>query len=161
MEINQVTMDSFHIRRADVSDADELSRLAYASKAYWGYDDRFMMNAKPFLEITPEHIQQTDVYILELGEGIAGFYSLQLEGQESELVWLFVHPAFIGKGIGSLLWGHLAQIAAARDVQSMYIVSDPNAESFYLAKGANRVGAKPSLVDPSIAMPWLRYDWHS
>ncbi|WP_127533767.1 GNAT family N-acetyltransferase [Paenibacillus kobensis] len=158
MENDQRTADGSYIRRAIEGDAEELSRIAYASKAYWGYDDQYMISAKPFLTITSEHIHRNEVYVQERSDGIAGFYSLRLEGRESELVWLFVRPSFIGKGMGSLLWNHLVHLADSCGAQRMYIVSDPNAERFYLARGASRVGTKPSLVDPSIAMPWLRYD---
>ena len=51
------------------------------SKAYWGYDDSFLTDARRELEFQPEKFQPDfHVYLLENGEGILGFYSLLPNG---------------------------------------------------------------------------------
>ncbi len=57
---------------------------------------------------------------------------------------MFVDPQAIGQGIGRLLFEHT--IAVGRDLgfTQVTIDADPNAEPFYRAMGAVRIGDVPS-----------------
>ena len=73
------------------------------------------------------------------GEPI-GFYALTGEGRELELHHLWVLPAWIGSGIGRLLFEHAMDRSASRGASIVEIEADPNAEGFYVRMGARLVG---------------------
>ena len=90
--------------------------------------------------------------------GIAGYYRLLLgEEGSAELVALFVEPAAIGTGVGRQLWEHAVATARALDVIALLIQSDPYAEGFYRAMGAQWIGESQSTVIPGRMLPLLRY----
>ncbi len=61
--------------------------------------------------------------------------------REAELGWLFVDPDAIGSGVGRALLGAALARAAERGLDTLELDSDPQAELFYLAHGAERIGA--------------------
>jgi GNAT superfamily N-acetyltransferase len=69
---------------------------------------------------------------------------------------LFVEPDAIGTGVGRLLIEHVCRRAAGEGMTSLSIDADPNAEAFYLAMGAVRVGESPSQSIPGRLLPQLR-----
>ena len=73
------------------------------------------------------------------GEPI-GFYALSGTGHEVELEHLWVSTAWIGSGVGRLLFEHAMDSATSRGARHVEIEADPNAEGFYLRMGARRVG---------------------
>lgn len=154
MNLNSINIK---IRKAEPREAELLSTLAYESKAFWGYPIDFMEKARKYLCVTEEEIFKEDVYVLEKNRKISGFYHCRFLDEESELVWLFIHPSEIGKGLGKKLWSHILELAKIRGVKYFFIHSDPNAEKFYLANGAVSMGTKSSKVDLIISMPWLRF----
>jgi GNAT superfamily N-acetyltransferase len=101
--------------RASPGDADALTRIAFASKQYWGYPERWISRW-------------------------SGFYALSGAGYELELEHLWVMPAWIGSGVGRLLFEHAMDRATSRGAKHVEIEADPNAEGFYLRMGARRTG---------------------
>ncbi|HEX9697602.1 MAG TPA: GNAT family N-acetyltransferase [Actinomycetota bacterium] len=139
------------IRPAAPGDAATLTALAMRSKAHWGYDDAFMEACRPSLAIHATCVQPT--FVATDGGTVAGFY--QLDG--NEVGAFFVDPPFIGRGVGRALWEHVLSEARTRGLSSVEVLSDPNAEGFYLAMGAERVGEAPSDVfGPDRMLPLLR-----
>jgi GNAT superfamily N-acetyltransferase len=57
---------------------------------------------------------------------------------------LWVDPVAIGSGVGRRLFDHAVVTAAGLGLTSLLIESDPNAEGFYLAMGAERIGERDS-----------------
>jgi len=57
---------------------------------------------------------------------------------------LWLYPRLIGRGIGRRLFEHALLTARELGFESLLIESDPNAEGFYLAMGAMRVGERRS-----------------
>jgi GNAT superfamily N-acetyltransferase len=128
------------IRRATGRDAEALTLIAFAAKRYWGYPERWIEHWSGTLTIAPEFVRDNVVYAaLSDGEPFA-FYALTWTGDRSELDHLWVSPAWIGSGIGRLLFKHAMHEAASRGSRSVEIEADPNAEGFYLRMGARRVG---------------------
>ena len=141
------------IRKAVLKDSKQLSELAYKSKAHWGYSEEFLEKCKHELAVTEEHIEQDYVYVLEDGSQIIGFYSLILNPQRLEA--FFVDPTYIGKGMGTKLWEDMINRAEELQMDEFVIESDPNAEGFYLRKGAQRIGEIPSTLFSGRALPKL------
>lgn len=138
-----------HIRPARVEEAAALTELAMRSKAHWGYDDAFLAACRDELTIGPEHIARVDVADLD-GE-VVGMVRLEHETIED----MFVDPHAIGTGVGRVLFRHVVRRAAAEGMTRLLIDADPNAEGFYAAMGAVRIGESPSGSIPGRMLPQL------
>jgi predicted N-acetyltransferase YhbS len=128
------------IRRARARDARELSRIAYAAKAYWGYPEIWLRLWHHDLTLTPSFIAEHDVFCALRDGWIVGFYALSRDGPAFELEHLWVDPDDIGSGIGTRLFRDAVERVRAAGGTGLRIVSDPNAEGFYCRMGARRVG---------------------
>lgn len=152
------------VRAAENRDADALSALAYRSKAHWGYDENFMQVAKQLLTITPIMTMLQALFLAEADEGIVGFYGLRAWHDEPEieksveLDYLFIEPAFIGKGVGKVLFAHAVKVATAMGYRTMVIVADPNAEAFYNKMGAVTFAGRSSELAENRVLPLMRYE---
>ena len=141
---------SIAIRRARPEDVDTLTALALRSKAHWGYEQELLELWRPDLEVDPEDLKQGCVLAAIDAEVIVGFCTVLptatrlREPGRGELEALFVDPGWIGRGIGRQLMSEACELASARGLTSLEIWADPNAEAFYRAIGAVRVGSVSS-----------------
>jgi GNAT superfamily N-acetyltransferase len=149
------------IRRARVDEAASLTDLALRSKAYWGYDEDFIDACRTDLTLTSDYLANNPVFVAESESQLEAFYSLKQAGAEVELDYLHVEPTATRGGFGRVLFEHAVSQAAALGYTRMLIDSDPNAEGFYLAMGAERVGEVESPVRPGRMMPRLVYSLRS
>lgn len=146
--------ESTTIRPARLDDAAELSVLAMRSKACWGYSREFMEACRAELTYDAPYLEQHEVYVLESGSRIIGFYSLErLPDSALELGALFVEPGDIGKGYGRLLVEHSLGKAREAGATRIVIQGDPNARGFYLAMGATLAGETESRSIPGRMLP--------
>lgn len=145
------------IRRAISEDVEKLSALALSAKAHWGYAPDQLQAWRPSLEVSVESLSAHPTFVGELDGDVIGFYSLIPSNEAWELDNLWVLPRFIRKGCGHRLLVHAAQTAAEGGATSITIDSDPNAEPFYLACGATRIGvtAAPIVGEPTRVRPQL------
>jgi GNAT superfamily N-acetyltransferase len=72
---------------------------------------------------------------------------------------LFVEPAFIGRGIGGLLWRHAVDLAKTIGAKSLVFGADPHARPFYEHVGAVVEGYNLSTIVPGRKTPRMRYQW--
>ncbi len=151
-------MDSpFIIRSTAPSDADQLSKLAFLSKAHWGYPKDWLEAWRADLTITPAMLDSTMGCIAEAGGAIIGFWVREpVESERPTPGWLFVHPDHMGRGVARALWTALRKEAAARGIRHVVIEADPHAMPFYLTLGAEKIGEKESAVIPGRFFPILR-----
>ena len=143
------------IRPAKLSEAEALTSIALLSKGSWGYPDEYLQLWKDELTITAAYIRAHVVWCAEWGGTVVGFYSLTQIAEGLELDFLYLLPDYMGQGVGSALLRHAMEHARAMGVQSLRIVSDPNAEGFYTKHGARRIGMIPSKPDGR-SIPLLR-----
>jgi N-acetylglutamate synthase-like GNAT family acetyltransferase len=146
------------IRRAEPGECTALSELALRSKAHWGYDAGFLAACRAELTVEPADVQRLRVTVAEESGEVVGFYALGGGPPEGELSFLFVEPARIGTGIGTLLWQDCLATAARIGLSRIRIESDPFAEGFYTAVGATRVGDVRSQSIPGRSLPLLSFD---
>lgn len=146
------------MRPAQVEEVAALSALALRSKAHWGYDAAFIDACRDDLMMSGDDIERGLVFVLEDDEHMIGFYALCDAGDEAMLTHLFVEPDRIGRGYGRLLWGHGVESARRLGYAVVTLHSDPQAEDFYRAMGAVRVGVVPSTVFPDRLLPLMRFD---
>lgn len=143
------------VRPAKLGDAEALTSIALLSKGSWGYPDEYLQLWKDELTITGAYIDAHVVWCAEQGGTVVGFYSLTQVAEGLELDFLYLLPDHMGQGVGSALLRHAMEHARAMGVQSLRIVSDPNAEGFYTKHGARRIGMMPSKPDGR-SIPLLR-----
>jgi GNAT superfamily N-acetyltransferase len=146
------------IRRALASEAAALTALAVRSKAHWGYDEAFMAGVMPELALSAERLEASTCFVAVLGETLAGYYVLALEDGEPTLCDLWVDPPAMGQRVGAALVAHMRAEARARGWPVVRIVSDPNAEAFYLKVGARRVGSVASKVLVGRVLPVMEVE---
>ena len=148
------------LRAARPDEAGALSRIAFASKAHWGYDAAFMAACREELTVSEAQIGERDILVAERDGVLLGFGGLcPREDGEPEIWHLFVAPEAMGQGAGRLLTAALIEKARATGVQRLWVESDPNAESFYQACGFRRVGETPSGSIAGRSLPLLVMDF--
>lgn len=146
------------IRHARPTEAGVISALALRSKAHWGHDADFLAACRDELTLTAEDITTSAVYVCDGSSAPAGFYRLLLQDDGvAELDALFVEPAAMGQGVGKRLWRHAVATAAKMGCWEIVLQSDPQAEGFYLAMGAQRAGVSESTVMPGRLLPLMRF----
>ncbi|MDA1570596.1 GNAT family N-acetyltransferase, partial [Bacillus cereus] len=143
------------IRNAKIEDRKILSNIAYKSKAHWGYSPEFLHALKEDLEVTIEDIQNKIVFVVEDNSQLAAFYCLSKEKKKLES--LFVHPNYIGNGLGNLLWNDIIEKARANGITSFTLDSDPNALQFYLKMGAKQIAEIESTLFPNRTFPLMEF----
>lgn len=140
--------DGWLLRAARPEECATLSALALRSKAYWGYDPRFIQACRDELAVSPAGIAAGRVVVLVEAGSPLGFYALDPgeRRDEAELSLLFVEPAAIGRGLGRALWDHAVAKARTQGLRRLKILSDPFALGFYRAVGATLSGKIRSAV---------------
>ncbi|WP_075341220.1 GNAT family N-acetyltransferase [Tenacibaculum agarivorans] len=135
------------IIEAKETEAMILSNIALVSKGYWGYSKELLNTWIEELTVTPEMIRNCSVFTFQVEEKIVGFYVLNPPiGKTIELEMLFLMPDCIGKGIGKQLLLHALHLAKSYECESMNLLADPNALSFYESQGFNVIDRKESSV---------------
>ena len=148
------------LRAAHSNEAGALSRIAFASKAHWGYDADFMAACREELTVSEAHIGERNVLVAERDGVLLGFGGLcAREDGEPEIWHLFVAPEAMGQGAGRLLTEALIDRARASGAPRLWVESEPNAESFYRACGFHRVGETPSGSIAGRSLPLLVMDF--
>jgi GNAT superfamily N-acetyltransferase len=135
-------MPEITILRAEPRDAEALSRVTMASKAHWGYPTDWLEKWAGDLQLTPNYIEEHLVYKAVIAELKAGYYSLIPWDNLAWLDNLFIHPNFMGRGVGRALFEHSLTQCRVLGKTRMQWESDPNASDFYDHMGAHRIGEK-------------------
>ena len=143
------------IRAARCSELGLLNELCLRSKAVWGYDDDFMAECRAELSISVEELEQTDVAVAERDDRIIGVAQVKIEGQDAELLKLFIEPDAIGAGAGRALFDWTCTVARTAGAHNLLIDSDPYAAPFYRRMGARDIGLAPSGSIPGRMLPML------
>lgn len=147
------------IRAARPDEAAALSAIARASKAHWGYEERWLDEWRDDLSLAAERIAANPVFVLESAGERLGFCALAPRGAEWQLEHLWLLPSAIGHGHGRRLFDFAADYAAARGAAALRIDADPYAEPFYLHVGAVRVGeVRADLDDVPRFRPQMRFE---
>lgn len=144
-------------KKAQQTDLEAINQLLRLSKVFWGYDENFMDQFMQKFGVTAQFLQNSITELLYIDDKLAGFYSFTDKDNEFELDNFFLHPNFIGKGVGRKLWQACCNAAKAQGKSEFIIWSDPNAEPFYLAMGCVKIGTKKSPMMPNRHPSILKY----
>lgn len=148
----------YFIKKANPSDSQLLTDLAFRSKLHWGYGREFMDAFKKELQVSEGQIRDTHVYVAyDVSGKPAGFYAFSATPPNGELDFLFIAPEFIGQGCGNMLWQHMLKLAAGLGVKEIIIQSDPNATGFYKKQGAKFWKNIPSQTIKNRTFPVFKY----
>jgi GNAT superfamily N-acetyltransferase len=145
-----------HIRRARPEEAEALRALAHRSKAHWPYSEAFLEAVRPLLELDARDVETSDVWVLEADGQPVGWHRVTLHGERAELEDLWVEPAWIGTGMGRVLFEHAVAIARTHDATRLEWDADPYAEGFYVAMGGQEIGRSPSAAVEGRTLPRMR-----
>jgi N-acetylglutamate synthase-like GNAT family acetyltransferase len=135
------------IRKASTENSDTLTQIAHDAKRHWGYPEHWIKHWESDLTITPEFIENNQVYVAEVDGEIRGFYALCVIDDKAELEHMWVQTAYIGTGIGKDLFLDAMERAAKMNVSEVELSADPNAAGFYERMGATRIGDVDSEID--------------
>lgn len=143
-------------RLAKPGESKILSELAYTSEAYWGYDRVFMEAFRAKYGVTEEQISSGQVWVLEEGDLMVGFFYIEVAGNLGDLEFFYIDPEFIGKGYGEVLWRELMAFCRTCEVKVIELVTSPQATGFYEKMGAVVVGQVASQLREGRLIPKLR-----
>lgn len=148
----------FIVRRAIPSDALFLTSISFAAKRYWNYPEEYLEIWKDELTITEEYIKKNIVFVAQKNATIIGYCAISHKKEEclmgQVLVkaghWLdhiFVRPAYIKKGIGTILIERAVEYCKENQFEVLNIISDPNTNGFYSKVGAEYICDIPSCIE--------------
>ncbi|KPL34970.1 GCN5 family acetyltransferase [Streptomyces anulatus] len=143
------------IRAGEAAEAAALTELALRSKGHWEYDAEFLAACREELTVRPADVAARRTAVAEEDGLILGFTTLDGEPPRGALGMMFVEPDAIGRGVGRRLFAHTMDEARRLGFTRLTIDADPNAEPFYRAMGAVRIGATPSGSIPGRELPLL------
>lgn len=150
----------YKITPATTSMARELTDIALAAKAHWGYSEAFMQACRDELIVDETLMQRPGCWYFVATESqrVLGFATLIDTDTDIELDALFIRPDVIGQGVGKALFNHCRKVCADLGKPHMFIQSDPHAAAFYARMGASKVGETTSLSIPGRHLPLFRLD---
>jgi GNAT superfamily N-acetyltransferase len=133
--------------KASPEDAGELSSIARASKAHWGYPAAWIGRWDHALTVTPEYIRAHPTHAVAAAARLVGFFTLVVRGNDAFLEHFWVLPAEMGRGVGRLMFEAAETFAREAGASCLKVESDPHAEGFYVRMGAVACGRVPAQMD--------------
>ncbi len=127
------------IRDTREDEAKALSDIRVESKGHWGYARETLEAWRTAMKVSPDYIRANAVRSIFLDGRLVGFYALK-RAEEDYLDHLWLLPDAIGKGIGRLALEHAVRLARESGIRTLVIISDVDAEGFYLKLGARKIG---------------------
>jgi GNAT superfamily N-acetyltransferase len=129
------------IRRGTDRDFARLREIAVEAKAHWGYDRARVEEWGRSGDFEPERLRTLEVYVAEAqaGDQPVGWASLIPRGEVGWLEDLWIDPPWIGRGVGRLLFEHVAERARELGARRLEWEVEPNARGFYERLGTRYV----------------------
>jgi GNAT superfamily N-acetyltransferase len=124
-----------HIRAGRPEEADVLREIAIAAKSHWGYDRTWVRQWVEGGGFSDEALRGREIYVAEIDERPVGWAASVSKGDVCWLDDLWIDPSWIGKGIGSRLWQHVAERAVDIGALRLEWEAEPNAIGFYEKMG--------------------------
>jgi len=119
--------------------SDFLRDTLITSKGYWGYSQEQLEKWRLNVKFEDDYISRNTVKLILDGSTAIGFFAIA-RGETDELDHLWLLPNSIGKGHGNSVFNQVVLECEKLGIINFYIISDPDAEGFYLKKGAFKVG---------------------
>ncbi len=145
------------IREAVKNEHKLLTDISFKSKSYWNYPPKYFDVWKNELTITENYILKNKVFVFEIKDHVAGYYSI-VRLQNNILTsgirlekgfWLehmFLLPDFINQGFGRKMINHFKQYCIVNNISQVSVLADPNAKIFYEKMGFKYIREYPSTI---------------
>jgi GNAT superfamily N-acetyltransferase len=131
---------SVAVRQGREQDFGRLREIAVDAKAHWGYDRARVEEWAVGGDFEPESLRARLVFVAEAAGGEpVGWASLIPRAEVGWLEDLWVEPAWIGRGVGRLLFEHVAEQARGLGARRLEWEAEPNATGFYERMGGRYV----------------------
>ena len=127
------------IRAGHERDFERLREIAIDAKAHWGYDRGLVEDWATRGDFEPESLRARLVYVAEAGGEAIGWAALIPRDEVGWLEDLWVEPSWIGRGVGRLLFEHVAEQARELGARRLEWEAEPNATGFYERMGGTYV----------------------
>jgi GNAT superfamily N-acetyltransferase len=127
------------VLRATSDHANDLTQISILAKRHWEYPEAWIQLWIPSLIITAEYIESHEVWMMVLEDQPVAYCSFNENEEGFWLDNLWVHPEFMGQGIGKSLFQHALERCTSLGVSLLKIEADPHAQSFYERMGAHKV----------------------
>ena len=149
---------TFRVRLAAPEETGVLTELIIRSKFHWGYDEKYRAPLTTILAMSKEKTSAGDCWVAESKTGQpAGVCQFNSSATPPHLDLLFIDPAYIGQGAGSLLLDTLILSARRRGITRFDLDADPNAAAFYLRKGGRIIGERESRIVRGQFLPVIEF----
>jgi GNAT superfamily N-acetyltransferase len=134
------------IRRFVPQGSDErLRQVAIAAKAHWGHPHDRVVEWASKGDFSARTLGQLTIWVAEVERrDIAGWASLARREGVAWLEDLWVHPRWMGQGVGSALFAAVADEARRRGASSLEWEAEPNALGFYRRMGGRYLRDSPT-----------------
>jgi GNAT superfamily N-acetyltransferase len=127
------------IRPVSPDEGERLREITIAAKAHWGYEPARVVEWASQGDFSPDGLSRLEIWVAEDGGELAGWASLIDKGDVGWLEDLWIEPRWMGRGIGSALFGQVAAEARRRGAAWMEWEAEPNALGFYEKMGGRCV----------------------
>lgn len=135
------------IRRVNPAQANELSKIAFAAKAHWGYPQRWMDMWIPQLTFNPGYFEQYESWAAFDEEQPVAFYTWEERRGNAWLENLWVLPDYMGQGVGKTLFLHAVHQSRQRGYKRLQLEADPHAVGFYEKMGMHKISERSYEID--------------
>jgi GNAT superfamily N-acetyltransferase len=123
------------IRLAKPHEGERLRDIAVEAKAYWGYDRERVIPWAAQGDFSPAGLRAKETFVADAGGRAVAWASLIPKGEVCWLDDLWVDPDRMRQGLGSRLFRHAAERAAALGAERLEWEAEPNAVPFYERMG--------------------------
>jgi GNAT superfamily N-acetyltransferase len=138
------------VRPAGAADYEPLRELTFESKAHWGYDRDLVRSWADGLSFDSD----CERWVAELDGTIVAWAALAPPADGvAVLDHLWVDPAWMGRGLGSLLFRLAADRARELGAQRLEWSAEPNAVGFYEKLGGRKL--RDHLTEWGRLSPWM------
>ena len=108
-----------------------MREIAVEAKSHWGYDRARVEEWALGGDFEPESLRKRLLYVAEVEGRPVGWAALIPRGEVGWLEDLWVEPAWIGRGLGRILFERVAAEARQRGARRLEWEAEPNAAGFY------------------------------
>lgn len=133
------------IRKARSGEAAQLTRIAFAAKRHWSYPEAWIRLWTKELTVNDAYLESNEVFAACAGSTILGWCAISTHNNECFIDHCWVLPKATKKGVGRALIEKSLHVAREMRVNSLRVISDPNAEGFYRKFGFRKIGMQPSV----------------
>jgi GNAT superfamily N-acetyltransferase len=99
-----------------------------------------------------KHLQLETLWVAAKGDHVLGFASYIVD----ELIALYVHPRYQGRGIGRALVEHFCEQARQQGLDKVITTASLYAEGFYLRLGFIAIQRAPHQLGKGVIVPVIK-----